>query len=63
MEARKKCNAEMLRRCAALCTAKVRKDIAQNTAGFCPCIMRSQARRDLPKLILFVPLDPDTFNF
>ncbi|CAK0875590.1 unnamed protein product, partial [Prorocentrum cordatum] len=42
MEARKKCNAEMLRRCTVLCTAKVRKDISQNADDFCPCTMRSQ---------------------
>ena len=47
----------------ALRTAKVRKDISQNSMDFCPYIMRSQARRNLQKLIPYVPLDSDTFNF
>ncbi|CAK0858692.1 unnamed protein product [Prorocentrum cordatum] len=49
---RKKCNAEMMRR-----------EISQNAEEYCPYIMRAQARRNLQKIVPFVPLDSDTFSF
>ncbi|CAK0864407.1 unnamed protein product [Prorocentrum cordatum] len=60
---RKKCNAEMMRRCICLCTAKTRREISLNAEEYCPYIMRAQARRNLQNIVPFAPLDSDTFSF
>ena len=62
-EDRIKCNAEMMRRCLSLCTAKTRESASYSTNNYVPYIMKAQARRNLQKIIPFVPLDVDTFNF
>ena len=60
---RKACNSEMMRRCKALCTAKTRQAIRDNSQDYSPYIMKAAARRDLQKIIPFVPLDADTFSY
>ena len=60
---RQKCNAEMMRRCKALCAARTRRDVDETPGSFIPFVMKSQARRNLQKILAFMPLDSDPFTF
>ena len=56
-------NAQMMRRCKSLCTARTRRDIEEYPGGFVPSGTKAQARRNLQKLLPFMPLDSDLFTF
>ncbi|CAK0830790.1 unnamed protein product [Prorocentrum cordatum] len=62
-DARIACNAGMMRRCKALCTAKTRSALTENPGEYIPYVMRSQARRNFQKIAPLVPMDADTYNF
>jgi len=61
--ARQACNAEMMTRCLALCTAKTRKNATRNIDDYVPYILRAVARRNLQKIIGLVPLEADSNVF
>ena len=62
-EARAACNAEMMRRCQALCTPKVRTSSMESPGDYVPYVMRAQARRNFQKVVPLIPFEADTFNF
>ena len=57
------CNAEMMRRCASLRTAKTRKALAANPGDYVPYVLKANARKNLQKILAMVPLDGDMFSF
>lgn len=63
VDARQACNAEMTRRCKALCTSYVRSALEENCTEYIPYMMKQQARRNLQKVVTLIPLNSDTSTF
>jgi hypothetical protein len=60
---RQECNPEMMRRCKSLCVPRSRREIDDHPGAHVPFVMKAQARRNLQKILPYIPLDSDMFTF